>query len=91
MSILDFYKNEITSILFGDNMENKNKNRWWKPLLAIPIVLVVDAVLLLIAMYLDTKIFTGGELGHGFPAVSLLMFIVLAAITIIVVIDALRG
>lgn len=48
----------------------------------IPISLLLDAVLIFIALMIDTQMDSQGKMGHGLPAVSLAVAFICAVITI---------
>ena len=61
------------------------KRKWWKHLIAIPIMLVIDVIGFVIAALVDVYLLstTGGE-GHDFPLFTLLICAALIVVTIIV-------
>jgi len=66
------------------------KKKWWRYLLNIPLILLIDAVVLTISGIIDVNIFSKSEaVGHGIPAISLIASIVMAIITVVVIIRSL--
>lgn len=68
-------------------MRRKDK-KWWQHLLDIPMMFLVDIIILFGALMLDSKIFLSEGLGHGLPAVSLFVGMVLMVITVFVIVRA---
>lgn len=66
----------------------RNK-KWYSHLLSIPIVLLIDIAILIIALLIDDKIFNSPSgAGHPLPAFSTIVLIVLSIITCIVAISS---
>ena len=69
-------------------MKQKKEKKWWKHLLIIPIMLVIDLIALYFASNADAAI-AAGKQGHPAPAFVLIVTIVFGALTIVLTLRAL--
>ena len=68
--------------------KSKKGNSPFRPLLLIPIQLVLDLVLFFFGAYLDTRIVNSNAVGHPAPAFTLIFSLLAVVATVVVIIFA---
>lgn len=57
----------------------------WQHLLAIPVMLILDVVVMILAVLADIAMANQDQLGHPAPVISMIALVVMTVITIILV------